>query len=307
MSKYLVTGAAGFIGSNLCRKLLIDGHEVVGIDNLWLGKEANVPEGVKFSFADVRQLEQVEKAMEGCDGVFHQAAASSVTMYKDDPSYFWTTNVDGFHNVLLCAEKIHIPVVYASSSSLYNGHLPPHNEEMKPELKTHYELSMHSRELLGRVAGVPNVGLRYFSVYGPNEEHKGGYANLVSQFLWAMAKNERPKIYGDGSQTRDFTHVDDVVVANLKAMDYARRGKRGVFNVGTGEESTVMRMLGALSDIMGRPLNPAFVENPVKNYVERIRCDTYRARERLGFEAKIELYPGIEMLVQYYKEIGVIK
>ena len=142
------------------------------------------------------------------------------------------------------------------------------------------------------------IGLRYFSVYGPHEKSKGKYANLISQFLWNLQKDESPVVYGDGTQTRDFIYVDDVIEANMLAMDSERRF--GIFNVGTGRSITVNEMVDLLNKKLGKNIKPRYIENPLRNYVQHTLADTSKAEKELGFKAKTSLEQGIDKLIEYY-------
>ena len=192
-------------------------------------------------------------------------------------------------------------LVYASSSSLYSGLLPPHREDMTIPVTDYYteaRLAMERlAELYHRLYAVPSSGMRFFSVYGPREESKKQYANMVSQFLWQMRRGEVPVIYGDGGQTRDFTHVYDVVRALRLAMasDY-----QGVLNVGTGRAHSFNDVIGMINAELGTDIKQKYIENPIKNYVRDTLADTSKSREVLGFEARISLEEGIERMVAGY-------
>ncbi|MBM5806043.1 MAG: SDR family NAD(P)-dependent oxidoreductase, partial [Candidatus Verstraetearchaeota archaeon] len=216
--KYLVTGGAGFIGCNIVRRLVKEGHKAVVLDDMSLGKEGNLadlPTEVEVVKGDVRDMRVVKDLTKNVDGVFHEAARSSSPMFSSDPREGMEVNVQGFLNIMETARRGDFPVVYASTSSLYSSCKPPHREDMDVKPGSFYEYSFYAREHLARLYaglyGLRAVGLRYFSIYGPHEEYKGEYANNISQFLWGMMKGENPVIYGDGTQTRDFTFVEDVV------------------------------------------------------------------------------------------------
>jgi UDP-glucose 4-epimerase len=153
-------------------------------------------------------------------------------------------------------------------------------------------------ELYGVMHGVRSVGLRLFSVYGENEIPKGKYANIISQFIWCLLKGERPVIYGDGTQTRDFIYVEDVVDAFLISMDL---DKGGIFNVGTGIETSFNEAFSMIKEVLGSDLEPEYVANPIKNYVYRTKADTKKAEQDLGFKARVSLKEGIERLVKHYR------
>lgn len=320
--KYLVTGGAGFVGSSIVKALLERGDEVVVLDDFSLGVWRNLPRAgyntLKVIEGSVNDRKTVEEAMKGCDGVFHEAAHSSTTMFELGPRAFIETNFCGWQNVFDEAESINAAIVFASTSSLYNGLMPLHAEWQHVRPQSPYEVCMLAREKYAACAETSGwAALRYFSVYGENEAHKGKYANLVSQFIWANLQQQKAKIYGDGSQYRDFTFVDDVVDANLRAMDAALKAKDNVgpivaegehvFNVGTGVKTTVMEMAQKVAAACDFPFNVDFAENPVQNYVQGIQADTRLAEKVLGFKAKMPLDVGIKRLAKHYKSIPLME
>ncbi|MDI9643828.1 MAG: NAD-dependent epimerase/dehydratase family protein [Candidatus Verstraetearchaeota archaeon] len=303
--KFLVTGGAGFIGSNIVWRLVSEGHEVSVLDDMSLGRSENLPKGVRIVQGDVRDRILFEDASKGVDVVFYEAARSSSPMFSPDPRNGVEVNVMGFLNALEAARKFGFAIVYASTSSLYSRCEPPHSEGMAVVPGSFYEYSFLAREgaarLYHELYGVRAVGLRYFSVYGPREEAKGKYANNISQFAWEMMEGRRPVIYGDGTQTRDFIFVEDVVEANLLAMEAANHEGGEVFNVGTGVETTFNRIVELLSDELGSEARPLYVENPIKNYVRRTLADTTKSERLLGFKARTPLREGIRRTIEYYK------
>ena len=293
----LVTGGAGFIGSNLVEALLADGEEVVVVDNMHTGSPANLaglngsPNLIRASCNDLPGLDlQPER-------IYHLGIPSSSPMYKANP-FLVGEAINGFISVLETARKTGARLVYASSSSLYSDLLPPHREDMTIAVTDYYteaRLSMERlAELYHRLYGVGSAGMRFFSVYGPREESKKQYANMVSQFLWQMRRKETPVIYGNGSQTRDFVHVYDVVRALRLAMasDY-----QGMLNVGTGKGYSFNEVIGMINAQLGTDIKQKYIENPIKNYVKDTLADTGKCREALGFQARISLEVGIRQLV----------
>jgi UDP-glucose 4-epimerase len=299
--KILATGALGFIGSNLAERLLKEGHEVSILDNLHTGSMENIA-SIKDK-VKVFELNsgQIGKTGEKYDVIFHNGIYSSSPMYKDNP-HLVAKAIDEFISIMEYAKKNGSRVVFASTSSMYNGITPPHKEDIVPLVKDYYSEARIIMERLAKLYydlhNVPVVGLRYFSVYGPHEKAKKGYANLVTQFLWEMLDGKAPLIFGDGSQTRDFTYVDDVVEANLLAMNY---GKFGVFNVGNGTSTTLNEIVEKLNQKLGTGIKPAYQENKIKNYVQHTLADTSLAEKELGFRAKIAIDEGIERLIGCYK------
>ena len=299
--KILVTGGAGFIGSNLVEALVEKGHEVIVVDNLFLGTKENLASVMKeitFFNNDVRNKELMKNISKNCDFIFHEAAASSAPMFFKDPRESFSSTVDGFLNVLQAAKENNIErVIYASSSSVYCKLKPPHEESMQVTPIDFYTLSKIAVENIAKMYtdlfGLETVGFRYFSVYGPHEKAKGKYANIISQFLWDMKKSIPPVIYGNGTQTRDFIYVKDVVKANLLAMNTKKKIAGEVFNVGTGAAKSFNNIVEILNRVLRTAMKPNYVKNPIKNYVNYTLADTKKARTVLNFEAKYSLEKGI--------------
>jgi len=300
--KVLVTGGAGFIGSNIAGKLAKE-CDVIILDNLYLGNEKNV-DGVEFVKGSVMDTELVNKTCENCDYVFHNAAMSSSPMFKEQPKLGMEVNVLGFMNVMKAALENGVKkVIYASTSSMYNGNPLPYSENQPITAKTFYEASFRTREIVAQTYfyenNLPSIGLRYFSVYGPKEMHKGQYANNVSQFLWDMMNGKSPIIYGDGTQRRDFTFVSDVVSANILAMK-SNIGF-GIFNVGTGVGTSFNDLIAMINKLLGTSIMPEYVENPLKNYVHDTIADLSLISKSLGYKPQWTLEKGIQFLIEYYK------
>ncbi len=224
MPRYVVTGGAGFIGSHITQRLLGLGHQAIVVDNFHTGKMENLSfakgnPDFEFIEAGCEKLPVIEGKV---DGVYHFGIYSSTPMYRENPALIGAA-CSGFVNVLELAKKHGCKVVQASTSSLYNGQDPPHREGMEIlPLDFYTEARLFAERIASVYAsqyGVKSASLRLFSVYGPREEAKGRYANLVSQFIWSMSKGEQPLVFGDGSQRRDFTYVSDVLDACLLAME----------------------------------------------------------------------------------------
>ncbi len=304
--KFLVTGGAGFIGSNLTRRLLELG-DVTVVDNLMLGRKENVPKEAEFIQGSVMDEALVDRVVEGCDYVFHQAAYSSSPMFSQKPQVGVQENTIGFMNVMNAAVKHHVKrVIFASTSSMYSGNPPPYSEDMHVGANTFYEASFRCRELLARTYnrfyGLSSVALRYFSVYGPVETHKGRYANNTNQFLCQIKQGLQPIVYGDGTQSRDFIHVGDVARANMLAMN-ATDGFQ-IFNIGTGVQTNFNDLISLICDLLNKKVQVTYVENPIRNYVMHTAADTTKSKKVLGFESSITLKEGIKTLVDYYNATG---
>ncbi|MFB6203994.1 MAG: SDR family NAD(P)-dependent oxidoreductase [Candidatus Nanohaloarchaea archaeon] len=312
MEKALVTGGAGFIGSNIVEELVERGVDVVVLDDLYLGSEdnlADVRDRIEFVEGTVTDPGTVEEAVEGCDRVFHLAARSSAPMHAEEPAQGARVNIEGFINTIEAAKEAGVEkIVYASTSSMYGSVEPPHAEDKGEEPVNLYSASKMSREdyaaAYSRTSEIHLTGLRFFSVYGPHERAKGKFANIVSQFLWKIQEGESPKIFGDGTQTRDFTFVKDVVQANMKAAEIRDETDGEYFNVGTGEETTFNEVMDLLNEIMGTDVEAEHVENPIDNYVERTKADISRTREKLGWEPEHSFEEGLRKTVEYYTEQG---
>jgi len=299
--KILVTGALGFIGSNLAERLVLEGHEVTALDNLHTGSMRNldsIKEKVKFVKASSAEINNLKGKF---DVIFHQGIYSSSPMYKEKP-HLVATVINEWISILEYAKRNNAKVVWAATSSVYNGQKPPHREDMEVKITDFYTEARYGMErlaeLYNKLFDVHVIGLRYFSVYGPHEKSKGKFANLITQFLWALQKNEQPVVFGDGSQTRDFTYVDDVVEANILAMKSTLGF--GIFNVGTGKSITINEMIALLDRKLGKDIKPKYIENKIKNYVQETLADTGKAEKELGFRAKTSLEQGIEKLIAYY-------
>jgi nucleoside-diphosphate-sugar epimerase len=306
--KILVTGGAGFVGSNIVKEALKKGWEVNVLDNLFLGKLDNLNDvigEIKLLKGDIRDEKLVRRATRGVDYVFHQAAVSSSQMFVPDPGLGISVNVNGFANLLRYSHENGVKrVVYASTSTIYGSLPTPFQEDMHIErCGNFYSMTKFAAEHLAKTftaeRGIETVGLRYFSIYGPGERPKGKYANLITQFLWWMKKGERPVIYGDGEQTRDFVYVADVVRANFLAA--AKKGVSGeIFNVGGGKPVSVNDATALLNKYLGTDIKPIYKPNPITGYVCKHQADTSKARKMLGFKAKIPFEKGLKMLIKCY-------
>ncbi len=243
--KVLVTGGAGFIGSHLVDALVEEGHSVVVIDNLSTGKKSQVNKKAKFIKADIRNLKKIKPCFKGVNLVFHLAARTSIQPSIKDPVSTFDHNITGTLNVLLASRDAGVKrVVYSASSSSYGDQdtLPLH-EEMTPRFKSPYSLSKYVGEelcrLFSNLYGLESVSLRYFNVYGPRQIATGAYAAVVGVFLKQFKDGKPLTIVGDGSVQRDFTHVFDVVRANILAVQSIKVGKGEVINIGTGKNYSI--------------------------------------------------------------------
>ena len=292
--KILVTGGAGFIGSNLA-SVLVKEHDVTVLDNFHTGSADNLND-VKNEITIVDDSSGnigEQPSNSDLDVIFHLGIPSSSPMYKENPMLVGSAINDAI-SVFEFAKNSGAKVVFASSSSLYNGLPTPNREDMDVMVTDYYTEARlgieRVAELYHQLYGIDLVGLRFFSVYGPNERAKGIYANIISQFLWGMQDGRIPVIYGDGEQTRDFTFVSDVVRACILAM---KKDVSGVFNVGTGVSHSFNDVVVALNSVLGTDIKPQHIENPVKNYVAHTLADLTNVKAALGFRSEYSLEEGI--------------
>ncbi|MDE2217301.1 MAG: NAD-dependent epimerase/dehydratase family protein [Planctomycetota bacterium] len=295
----VVTGGAGFIGSNLAERLAKDNNVTI-IDTLHSGSLENIgdiKDNVTFIKARAGEIEKFAKAP---DLIFHLGMYSSTPMYREDNMRVAEVVEDSVRLFRYAASK-KVKVVFASSSSIYNGHKMPYKEDSFPFVTDFYTEARYFAEriaeLYHNMEGLDAIGLRLFAVYGPHERNKKIFANLVSQFMWSLLEDKQPIVYGDGTQTRDFTYVDDIVDAFLLAT---KQGGYDVFNAGTSKNYTMNELVSKLNAAMGKSIAPKYIETPIKNYVTGTLADTTKSERVLGFKAKITLDEGIERLLRYY-------
>ena len=303
--KFLITGGAGFVGSHLAKTLVAQGHEVKVYDTLDTGSIKNLASirspGKNKCVLVVQRAGRIIRERRIYDAVFHLGMPSSSPIYKKNPMCVAVVVKDAI-NILEYCRRYNVPLIYASTSSLYNGNQTPFDEEQDIYITDYYTEARYALERLAKLYsilhGVKSVGLRYFSVYGDGEESKGRYANLISQFLWDMRKNKAPVIYGDGEQTRDFIHVEDVVRANMEAFQYLQLGNSSdIFNVGTGCYHSLNQVVEKLNAALKKKIKPDYVKNTIPNYVARTHASMMKTGHVLGFKAEIKLDEGIRRLI----------
>jgi nucleoside-diphosphate-sugar epimerase len=309
--RVLVTGAAGFIGSHLCRRLVADGHEVVGLDDLSVGSLENladVPE-IRFSLTDLHDEESVRVAAKGCDAILHHAACKSVPRSMREPEAFVDVNVRGTLNALLAARDERAIFVFASSSSVYGDQDTfPLREALEPRPRSPYAATKVAGEALVRSwwhsYGVPALSLRYFNVYGPGQDPASEYAAVIPRFVTACLDGGTPIVYGDGEQARDFTYIDDVVEANVRALQTPGAAIGHVLNAGGGRDPTTVNNLLALvakhSGTAPRPIH----EPPREGDIRRSHADISLARALIGYEPQFDIDTGIRRTVEWFARQG---
>lgn len=306
MSKFLVTGGAGFIGSHIVEALVKRRHFVRVLDNFSSGKEKNL-EGVldKIDLArgDIRSQEDCLKAAKGIDFVLHQAALRSVPKSLKNPKEYNEVNINGTLNVLEASLRNKIKcLVFASSSSVYGDINDfPEKEDFLPRLISPYALSKLTGEHYCRIFsynwGLPTVSLRYFNVFGPRQSLDDEYAVVIPKFINCMLRGESPPIYGTGRQSRDFTYVANVVRANILASGI--RSPRGeVFNVAGGKDYSILELAGILNKIMKKEIKPVFLK-PRPGDVFRTLADLSRVK-KIGFKPGIDFIKGLELTLAYF-------
>lgn len=288
----LVTGGAGFIGSNLALELERLGWRVTVLDNFSSGNYANLNRfHGDVMTADLETPGALRSVRPPPDAIFHLASVTDTTV--TDPRRMMT-NVEGFRRVLEYARKHGLPVVYASSAAVYGNGPLPMREDAEPAPPNLYGFSKRIMENLAaefRRRGVRSVGLRYFNVYGPGEDHKGSAMSMVGRLARRMIAGQRPRIFKFGEQGRDFVHVEDVVAATIRALDYT---ELHLLNVGTGLETTFNEVIRFLNDALGTNLEPEYFDNPYAGaYQNHTRADVSRLTEGTGFRLKYTPREGI--------------
>ncbi|MBI4558111.1 MAG: SDR family oxidoreductase [Candidatus Hydrogenedentes bacterium] len=309
MACYLVTGGAGFIGSHLVGALIEHGHAVRVIDDFSSGRRENIAAwlgSVELYEGSICDRDLVQRAMRGADYCLHHAAIASVPRSVSDPWQTNRVNVEGTLNLFLAARDAGVRrLVVASSSAVYgNAESVPVNESLPIAPLSPYGVSKAADELYAQVFSslyaMDIVCLRYFNVFGPRQDPTSQYAAVVPIFIARMLAGQRPPVYGDGLQSRDFCHVDNVVEANLRACE-APRPFAGVYNIACGQSTTVLELVKTLNEILGTDLAPEF--QPLRpGDVRHSWADISRAQEQFGYEPRINLREGLGKTVKWFRE-----
>ena len=311
MARYLITGIAGFIGSTLAHRLVEEGHDVSGIDNLSTGRLENLEDirsAIKFENIDLRDAEAVRAACKGVEFVLHQGAVASVPRSVNDPQGSHDSNVNGTLNLLIAARDAGVRrVVYAASSSAY-GDQPtqPKHEEMPPSPLSPYAVQKLTCEYyiqsFYHSYGLEGVCLRYFNIFGPHQAADSPYSGVIAQFIFKMMEGATPTIFGDGLTSRDFTFVDNAVNANLLACYAPNSVATGrVFNVGTGKNCTLNEVYEGIAKALGFKQPPLYGPERVGD-VKHSLASIDRARKELGYEPRSDFQQGLEKTVAWYVE-----
>lgn len=309
MEKFLVTGGAGFIGSNICRKLVSEGCFVRVVDNLLTGKKSNLADiidNIEFIEADMGDEEIARSAMKDIEIVLHQGALPSVPRSVDDPAASHKHCVDATFTLLLAARDVGIKrFVYAASSSAY-GDTPtlPKIEIMPPAPLSPYAVGKLVGEyycsVFSQVFGLETISLRYFNVFGPNQDPASQYAAAIPAFVTAILKDQPPTIYGDGQQSRDFTYVDNIVEANLLAAR-VKQTQGQVINIACGEAVTVNEIIKMINNSLGKNIMPIYVD-PRPGDVKHSLADITAARRLIGFKPIISFEQGLQKAIEWYRD-----
>ena len=304
----LVTGGAGFIGSNLVEELLGRGHEVKVLDNFSTGRRENLRAwngDVELIEGELRSYERVSNAVRGCEVVFHQGALPSVPRSVQDPITTSEVNIAGTLNVLLAARDAGVRrVVFASSSSIY-GDLPglPRVESMPVSPAAPYAVSKLAAEqycsVATKVYGLETVALRYFNVFGRRQDPQSHYAAVIPRFITAMLDGRSPTIYGDGEQSRDFTHISNVVEANMRAAEVEAAAGH-VFNVGAGQPHSLNELVATLNRLLGTDIEPQYTDRRPGD-VRQSWADISLAAAVMGYDPAVDFEAGLRVTIDAYE------
>lgn len=308
---FLVTGGAGFIGSNLCEAILKLGYKVRCLDDLSTGKQANVDcfldnSNYEFIKGDTKDLDTCIKASEGVDFILHEAAWGSVPRSIEMPLFYSLNNIQGMLNMLEAARQNKVRAfIYASSSSVYGDetHLPK-QEGVEGNLLSPYAVSKRCNEEWAKQYtkhyGLKTIGLRYFNVFGRRQDPNGAYAAVIPKFIKMLLNNERPTINGDGKQSRDFTYIENVIEANLKACLAPEEANGQVFNVAYGGREYLIDIYYSLTKALGKDIEPIFGPDRPGD-IKHSNADISKAKRFLGYDPQYDFARGLNEAIEWYK------
>src|SRR5690554_6314756 len=311
-TRFLITGAAGFIGSNLVEAILNLGYEVIGLDNYSNGKEENVKEfferkGFAFLEGDIRDFDTCLQACEGIDYVLHQAALGSVPRSMREPLIYEDTNIKGTANMMEAARRQGVKrFIYASSSSVYgNSEILPKREGEEGKVLSPYALTKKVNEQYGQlyteVYGLECIGLRYFNVFGKRQDPNSEYAAVIPKFIKLLKEGKQVEIYGDGEQSRDFTYIENVIEANLKACVAPKTAYGQVFNIAYGKRFTINSLYNLMCEQLEIEGDPLYVEKRPGD-IKHSLADIDKAEALLGYKPDWSFFKGILAAINWYKE-----
>jgi len=309
MEKFLVTGGAGFIGSNICRKLAADGCFVRVVDNLSTGKKSNLTDiidQIEFIEADMGDEQIARSAMKDIDVVLHQGALPSVPKSVDNPAATHQHCIDATFTLLLAARDTGVKrFVYAASSSAYgDSPVMPKVESMNSDPLSPYAVAKLVGEyycsVFYKVWGLETISLRYFNVFGPYQDPTSQYAAAIPAFVTAILKDQPPTVYGDGLQSRDFTHIENVVQANLLAAG-AEKTTGEVINIACGRAVTVNEVIAFINDLVGKKIKPIYTD-PRPGDVKHSLADITLAKKVIGYEPIISFDQGLKLAIDWYRD-----
>lgn len=311
-STFLVTGGAGFIGSNLCEAILKMGYKVRCLDDLSTGKQANVDiflDNPNYTFikGDIKDLDTCMAACEGVDYVLNQAAWGSVPRSIEMPLFYEKNNIMGTLNMMEAARQQGVKkFVYASSSSVYGDHpVLPKKEGQEGNLLSPYALTKRVDEefakLYTRLYGLDTYGLRYFNVFGRRQDPDGAYAAVIPKFIKMLMNGETPTINGDGMQSRDFTYIENVIEANLKACLAPHEAAGNAFNIAYGGREYLIEIYHSLTRALGKDIEPNFGPDRAGD-IKHSNADISKAREMLGYDPDYDFDSGLKLAIDWYVE-----
>ena len=304
--KVVVTGGAGFIGSNLTEELVRRGFDVKVIDNLTTGNIRNleaVKDKITFIKGDIRNFELLKNEFRNTEYVFHQAALTSVPESIDNPILVNDVNANGTLNVLIAARDCNVKrVIFASSCAVYGNHEEKINEKLQTEPISPYAVTKSVGEyyskIFHRVYGLETVSLRYFNVFGPKQNPDSEYAAVIPNFIKKIMNELQPVIFGDGTQTRDFIFVQNVVDANILACKIKNSGGEA-FNIGSGSPTNLLSLVASINKVLGKKINPYFTK-PKQGDIKHSLADISKAKKILGYEPRISFEEGLKKTIQHY-------
>ena len=309
MDKFLITGGAGFIGSNICKKLVDDGCFVRVIDNLLTGKKSNLDgiiDKIEFIEADMGNEDAARAAMKDIEVVLHQGALPSVPKSVDDPAATHKHCVDATFTVLLAARDTGVKrVVYAASSSAYgDSPIMPKVETMLTCPLSPYAAAKLFGEyycsVFSGVFGLETISLRYFNVFGPQQDPTSQYAAAIPAFVTAILKGQPPTIYGDGQQSRDFAYIDNIVEANILAAR-AKKTAGQVINIACGEAVTVNEIIDMINELLGKNVRPTYTD-PRAGDVKHSLADITLAQKLIGYKPIVPFKQGLQLAIEWYRK-----